>query len=70
MSATESQRWARVPRHFAWRRPGLPTEWTRVLERNPEAMNPTPLPGYVWLDTGGRRTNVWAAHLEFREGDG
>ena len=24
---------------------------TRVLERNPEAMNPDPLPGYVWLDT-------------------
>jgi hypothetical protein len=33
-------------------------------------MNPEPLPGYVWLDTSGRRTHVWAAHLEFRDGDG
>ena len=26
------------------RHPGLPTAWTRVLERNPEALNPEPLP--------------------------
>ncbi|CAN5872591.1 hypothetical protein BH24GEM1_BH24GEM1_15620 [soil metagenome] len=37
-----------------------------MLERNEEAMRPGPLPGYVWLDTRGRRTHVWAAHLELR----
>ena len=36
-------RWARVPPALAWRHPGLPTTWTRVLERNPEAMKPEPL---------------------------
>jgi hypothetical protein len=45
------QRWARVPPALAWKRPGLPTEWTRVLERNEEAMNPEPLSGYVWLES-------------------
>jgi hypothetical protein len=45
-----SQLWARVPPALAWKHPGLPREWTRVLERNPEAMQPEPLPGYVWLD--------------------
>ena len=66
MASTDRQRWARVPPHLAWKRPGLPREWTRVLERNEEAMRPEPLPGYVWLDTRGRRTHVWAAHLELR----
>ena len=50
---------------LAWKRPGLPTQWTRVLERNPEAMNPA-LPGYVWLDTPGKVLHVPEAHLEFR----
>ena len=48
------QRWARVQPALAWKHPGLPTTWTRVLERNPEAMNPEPLPGHVWLDTPGK----------------
>ena len=56
-----------MPPHLAWKHPGMPTEWTRVLERNEEAMRPEPLPGYVWLDTSGKRTHVWAAHLEFRD---
>jgi hypothetical protein len=30
------------------------TTWTRVLVRNPETMNPEPLPGYVWLDGPGK----------------
>jgi hypothetical protein len=47
MASTDRQRWARVPPGLAWRRPGLPTHWTLVLERNPEAMNPDPLPGSV-----------------------
>jgi hypothetical protein len=67
MVSTDRQRWARVPPHLAWKHPGLPTTWTRVLERNPEAMNPVPLAGYVWLATPGKRRHVWAAHLEFRD---
>ncbi len=54
---------------MAWRRSGLPTSWTRVLERNTEAMNPDPLPGYVWLDTPSKVLHVSAAALEFREGE-
>jgi hypothetical protein len=54
MASIKRQRWARVPRALAWKRPGLPTNWTRVLERNPEAMRPEPLLGYVWLDTPGK----------------
>jgi hypothetical protein len=34
--------------YHAWKRPGLSTEWTRVLEGNPDAMNPEP------LDSGGK----------------
>ena len=51
----------------AWRRAGIPDDWCPVLERNPEAMNPDPLPGYVWLDATPRRLHVWAEHLEFRD---
>ena len=40
-----------------------------MLERHPEALNPDPLPGYVWLDTPGKVLHVPAAALEFREGD-
>lgn len=43
-----------------------PSEWTRRLERNPEAMNPEPLPGYVWLDVPGKVLHVPAADPEFR----
>lgn len=50
---------------MAWRRPGLPTKWTRVLERNPEATNPEPLPGYVWLDAPGKALHVGQDMLEF-----
>jgi hypothetical protein len=59
-----------VPPEIVWKRPGLPTHWTRVLERNPAAMSPEPLPGYVWLDAPGRPLHVPLAHLEFRDGDG
>jgi hypothetical protein len=55
------------PRHLARKRPGLPTSWTRVLERNPEAMRPEPLPGYVWLDAPGKVLHVEADRLEFRD---
>ena len=62
------QRDARVPPHLAWKRPGLPTEWTRVLEELPADMfSPLPL-SYVLLDTRkDRPLRAWAAHLEFRE---
>jgi hypothetical protein len=56
-----------VPPGLAWKRPGLPTEWTRVLERNPEAMNQEPVKGYVWLDTPSKVLHVEEARLEFRD---
>jgi hypothetical protein len=55
-----------LPPGLAWKRPGLPTYWTRVLERNPEAMSPEPLPGYVWLDAPGKVLHVEERQLEFR----
>ena len=63
---TERQRWARVPPAVAWKYPGLRTKWTRVLEHNPDAMNPEPLPGHVWLDTPGKELHVESARFEFR----
>ena len=54
-----------MPPQLAWKHPGLPTTWTRVLERNPEAMNPVPLPGHVWLDTPGKVLHADERHLEF-----
>jgi hypothetical protein len=68
MAETQRQRWARVPPHLAWKRPGLPTDWCPVLARNPEAMNPEALPGYGWLDTPGKVLHVEASRLEFRLG--
>ena len=65
MASTDRQRWARVPPALAWKRPGLPSYWVPVLERHPEGVEK--LPGYVWLDTRGKRTHVWVAHLEFRD---
>ena len=49
----------------------MPTEWTRVIEEMPKDML-LPLPtGYVLLDARkDRPLRAWAAHLEFREGDG
>jgi hypothetical protein len=52
MASTNPQRWARCPPGLAWKRPGLPTEWTRVLVEHPEGAKA--LPGYVWLDTPGK----------------
>jgi hypothetical protein len=67
MASTDRQRWARVRPALAWKHPGLPTPWTRVLERNPEAMNPAPLPGYVWLATPGKVLHTDERHLEFTD---
>ena len=38
-----------------------------VLVPLEDAMNPEPLPGYVWLDTWGKPLHGPAAHLEFRD---
>jgi hypothetical protein len=67
MASPDRQRWARVPPALAWKRPGLPTEWTPILERNPEAMTPEPLTGHVWLDTPGKVLHGELSRLEFRE---
>jgi hypothetical protein len=68
MESTTPPRWARVPPVLAWKRPGLPTEWTRVIEEMPaEMLHPLP-PGYVLLDAlKDRPLRAWAAHLEFRD---
>jgi hypothetical protein len=62
--STEPPRWARVPPGLAWKRPGLPKDWVRVLERHPGGV--VAQPGYVWLDVPGKVRHVWAAHLEVR----
>jgi hypothetical protein len=67
MASTDRQRCARVRPELAWKQLGLPTKWTRVLERNPEAMKPDPLPGYVWLDTPEKVLHVEASRLQFRQ---
>ena len=66
MASTDRQRWGRVPPRLAWKHPGLPTKWRRVLGRNPEAMSPDPLPGYVWLEMPGKVLHTDERHLEFR----
>jgi hypothetical protein len=56
--------WARLhPAHV--RRPvGLsPTRWYPAIER-PADIPSAPLPGYVWLDDGGRYRQVWSGFLE------
>jgi hypothetical protein len=44
--------------------------WVPVLERNPEAMKPEPLPGHVWLVTPGKVLHALAEHLEFAMDEG
>jgi hypothetical protein len=61
----QPQRWARCPPRLAWKRPGLPTDWVRVLERHPEGVKG--LPGYVWLDMLGKVRSVGAHELEFTD---
>jgi hypothetical protein len=59
------QRWARVPSALVWKRPGLPRDWVRVLERHPEGSKA--LPENVWLDTPGKVRHVAEHDLEFTE---
>jgi hypothetical protein len=63
--STIPQRWARCPPRFAWKRPGLPTDWVRVLDRHPEDVEA--LQGFVWLDTAGKPRHVAAHEVEFSE---
>ena len=67
MASTDRQRWARVRPELAWKRPELPTKWTRVLEQNPEATYPDPLPGYVWLELPGKVLHTDERYLEFTD---
>jgi hypothetical protein len=67
MGSIKHQRWARVPPGRAWKRPGLPTEWVRVLEQHPEGV--AALQGYVWLDLPGKPRHALEAQLEFTEED-
>jgi hypothetical protein len=63
--STHTQRWARVPPGLAWKRPGLPTDWVRVLERHPEGIST--VQGWCWLDTSPKVLAVSEHLLEFRE---
>lgn len=65
MASTDRQRWARVQPHLAWKRPGVPTNWVRVLESHPNGIEA--LPGYVWLDMPGKVRHEREDWLEFTE---
>jgi hypothetical protein len=43
--------------------------WYPVRDRNPEAIGPAPLEGYVWVEVFGRLEHVWAEHVEIRPGE-
>lgn len=61
---------ARCPPAVAWKHPGIPAAWTRVIEPAdypPEMLHPLP-EGYVLLDARkDRPLRAWATDLEFRE---
>jgi hypothetical protein len=65
MPSTDRQRWARCRPHLAWKRPGLPTGWVKVLDRHPDGDEA--LPGYVWLDTRQKVLHASEHELEFTE---
>jgi endonuclease/exonuclease/phosphatase family metal-dependent hydrolase len=55
-----------VPPALAWKRPGLPIRWVRVVQLDCDG-KPS-LAGYVLVDMGGGKImRVWETHLEFRE---
>lgn len=66
MPSTDRQRWARVQPHLAWKHPGIPREWVRVLERHPEGIQG--LSGHVWLETPEKVRSVREDWLEFTDG--
>jgi len=71
MSATPpNERPARVSRVVGKARgrgqhPGIPREWTPVLDIHPSAFRPDALPGYVWLQLPDRIREVHRQCLEF-----
>ena len=67
MASTHPPRWARVPPWIAWKRPGLPATWVRVLDRHPDGVEA--LPGYVWVATEGKALHVAEGLLEMRQGE-
>jgi hypothetical protein len=52
------------PPGLAWKRPGLPNDWVRVLERHPDGV--AAQPGYVWLEMPGKVRHASEHELEFR----
>ena len=65
MGTTHHRQWARCLPSLAWKRPGLPQEWVRVLAQHPEGIRA--LPDYVWVKYGGRALHVMARELEFTD---
>ncbi len=65
MASTDRQRWARVQPHLAWKRPGIPKYWVRVLKKHPEGV--IGLSGYVWLGMPGKVRSVREDWLEFTD---
>jgi hypothetical protein len=63
--STKPQRWARVPPGLAWKHPGLPRDWVRVLEHHPEGI--ATLPDWVWLETPAKVRAAAEHLLEFRD---
>jgi hypothetical protein len=59
----------RVQPVLAWKQPGLPREWTRVLERMRQRSAPSRCLGTCgWRSRPqNKRFHAWAAHLEFRD---
>jgi hypothetical protein len=45
--------------------PGIPRDWTPVLDVQPAAFQPDALPGYVWLQLPDRVREVQRQCLEF-----
>jgi hypothetical protein len=45
--------------------PGIPRDWTPVLDVHPTAFRPDPLPGYAWLQFPDRIREVGRQFLEF-----
>src|SRR6266496_2733532 len=40
--------------------------WYPIRERNPEAIRPEPLEGYIWVEVHGRLEHIWLEHVEVR----
>ena len=65
MRSTDHQRWARVRAELAWKHPGIPKQWTRILPEHPEGVKA--LPDHVWLDIPGKVRTFPANWLEITD---